>query len=140
MSDKREFAGTYKHHIVVNKPTNLFLPDLSLPDSTTFSRKTTFMTFPQSALYIASLLLATSNAISPATLDKLISSRPKATTQAAHLFQSKPEPRVKRTTVYDGPFKHGSPMLTHQEDSAAIKDCFASFHLPKETARFSDAI
>jgi hypothetical protein len=95
------------------------------------------MTFQQTAFYVASLVLASTNAISPAALDKITSNQPKMVT---HLFQSKPEPRVKRTTIYDGPFKHGSPMLTHQEDTAAINDCFASFHLPNESARFSNAI
>jgi hypothetical protein len=139
-----------------------------------------------------SLLLASTNVISPAVLDKITSAQPKVITQRlaapkcttqkpgsqltanrkqapqqltaqklaakkltpqrlaaqklaaqkmiTHLFQSKSEPRVTRTTIYDGPFKHGSPMLTHQEDTAAIRDCFASFHLPNESAGFSNAI
>ena len=151
------------------------------------------MTLQQTALYMASLLLASTNVISPAVLDKITSTQPrtvvtqrsaapnstthKLTSQSlanrksapqqltvqklaakklaaqklaaqklaaqkmiTHLFQSKTEPRVIRTTIYDGPFKHGSPMLTHQEDTAAIHDCFASFHLPNESASFANAI
>jgi hypothetical protein len=71
---------------------------------------------------------------------KLAAQKLAAQKMITHLFQSKSEPRVIRTTIYDGPFKHGSPMLTHQEDTAAIHDCFASFHLPNESAGFSNAI
>ncbi len=150
------------------------------------------MTLQQTAVYVVSLLLASTNVISPAVLDRITTTHPnisaqvvaarKLTSQGAlsqyvatekqtnqqlsaqklaakklsseklvaqklaaqkmitHLFQSKSEPRVIRTTIYDGPFKHGSPMLTHQEDSAAIHDCFASFHLPNQSAGFSNAI
>jgi lysyl-tRNA synthetase class II len=72
--------------------------------------------------------------------EKLVAQKLAAQKMITHLFQSKSEPRVIRTTIYDGPFKHGSPMLTHQEDSAAIHDCFASFHLPNQSAGFSNAI
>jgi hypothetical protein len=135
------------------------------------------MTFQQTAVYVASLVLASTNVISPAVLDRITSTQPKMIIQtvvsqkwttenvatqnvasqktasrkianqklaaqkiATHLFQAKTEPRVIRKTIYDGPFKHGSPMLTHQEDTAAINDCFASFHLPNESADFSNAI
>ena len=57
----------------------------------------------------------------------------------SHLFQSKEIPRVKYKSVYDGPFKHGSPMLTSEEDSAAICDSFACLHLPKSSVAYTHA-
>lgn len=91
-------------------------------------------------VYLIGFLLASAEL--PGIMKSLYNPQTSMTKQIAKA-NHQPSVTYKRASVksiYDGPFKHGSPMRTHEEDGVALTDCFASFHLPTGSQQFSDAI